>query len=288
MNTAVRRHEVERPDALGQRTGEPPAQKVAKPEATRSQVPLLSAAAELVAVLEAFEVGRDSSKDGRKDESRRPEPAVAGRGTNEPVASLTGTGGLRRVNPAAHSAAAPTSGNEGATAKSPDVTLLPAWRDYVAQFRTPNASYLVITARDQASLYDFFRRTFAGVETVEVRADRRLGERRPQADSVAVDARHTDRRSRPEIDAELRASGFAFVRSMTRPEVGRANSSRGEQEHPPAPGRAPAAVEPLRRSPFRRASSGHKGTMPGDSPLGDVRIHPSHEGRPQRAILNSH
>jgi len=285
MNTAVRRHEVERPDALGQRTGVPPAQKGAETEATRAQVPLLSAAEELVAVLEAFGVSSDSNGNGRKDEPRGPERAVAARGTNELVASTTS---LRVVNPA-HSAAPATSANEGATAKSPAVTLLPAWRDYVAQFRTPNARYLVITAKDQASLYDFFRRTFAGVETVEVRMDRRLGERRPQADSATVDARHADRRSRPEIDAELRASGFAFVRSMTSPEGGRASSSPAAQAHPPAPGRAPSPAEPLRRSPFRRGSSGHKGTMLGDSPLGgDVRIHPSQETRPQRTTLSSH
>src|SRR5262249_9414356 len=218
MDTAVRKHDVERPDA---------------------QVPLLSAAAELVAVLEAFEVGRDSRREGsRKDQSRGPEPGAAARETSGPVASLTGSAGLRLVNPAAPSAGPQPSASEGALAKSPDVTLLTAWRDYVAQFRTPNARYLVITAKDQASLYDFFRRTFAGVETVEVRIDRRLGERRPQADSVAVDGRQADRRSRPEVDAELRASGFAFVRSVTRAEAGRANSARAEQEHPPAPGRA--------------------------------------------------
>src|SRR5262249_59988437 len=76
----------------------------------------------------------------------------------------------------------------------------------------------------------------------------------PPADPPAGDRRPANRRSRPEIDAELRASGFAFVRSQTRPDVGRAGSSRGEQGHPPTLGRAPSAVEPPRLSPFRRAS----------------------------------
>jgi len=262
MNTAVRKHEVETPKATG------------------SQVPLLAAAAELVAALEAFEVG--------KDKSRGPEPAVVGRETSGRVASPAGTPSLRLVNPAAPSAGPQTSATEAATAKSSDVTLLPAWRDYVAKFEAPNTRYLVITARDQASLYDFFSRTFAGVETVEVRMDQR-GDRRPQADSVAVDGRQAERRSRPEIDNELRASGFAFVRSLTRPDVGRVSASREGQEHPPAVDRAPAAVEPLRRSPFRRASSPGKGAMLGDSPLGgDVRIHASQDGRPQRGTVNSY
>ena len=75
MDTAVRKrtleqHEGERPNALGQLTGEPPAQKGAEPDATPSQVSLLAAAAELVAALEAFDVGRDrSGEGGRKDES---------------------------------------------------------------------------------------------------------------------------------------------------------------------------------------------------------------------------
>src|SRR2546428_56262 len=117
MDTAVKKrrleqHEVERPNALRQHTGEPPAQKGAAPEATRSQVSLLTSAAELVAVLEAFDVVRDrSAKGGRKDESvdsgrqivadafeesraRGPEPAAAGRETSAPVAGPPGrTGG---------------------------------------------------------------------------------------------------------------------------------------------------------------------------------------------------
>ena len=306
MDTAVKKrrleqHEVERPNALRQHTGEPPAQKGAAPEATRSQVSLLTSAAELVAVLEAFDVVRDrSAKGGRKDESvdsgrqivadafeesraRGPEPAAAGRETSAPVAGLTGTAGLFLANAAGPSVGPQTSANERAAEApevgqhprpSADVTPLPAWREFFAQFRTPNARYLVITAQDQASLYDFFRRAFAGVETVEVTMDRRFGERRPLADPVAVEQRRADRRSRPEIDSELRASGFVFVRSLTRPDVGRASSSRGEQEHPPTLGRAPAAVEPPRRSPFRHpptlGSAPAAVVPPGRSPFSRV------------------
>src|SRR6266699_2763550 len=248
MDTAVKtrrleQHQGERPNALGRLTGEPPA--------TPSQGSLLAAAAELVAALEAFDVGGDRSGEvGRKDESlnsgrqvvtgafqkpraRGPESAAAGRKASGTVPGLTGN---------EWAAEALEVGQHPRT--STDLTPSPAWRDFFAQFRTPHAPYLVITAKDQACLYDFFKGTFAGVETVEVRMDRRSGDRRP-----------ADRRSRPEIDAELRASGFAFVRSQARPDVGRADSSRGEQGHPPTLGRAPSAVEPPRLSPFRRASS---------------------------------
>src|SRR5437773_7151346 len=67
MDTAVKtrrleQHQGERPNALGRLTGEPPA--------TPSQGSLLAAAAELVAALEAFDVGGDRSGEvGRKDES---------------------------------------------------------------------------------------------------------------------------------------------------------------------------------------------------------------------------
>jgi len=267
MDTAVKtrrleQHQGERPNALGRLTGEPPAQKGAEPEATPSQGSLLAAAAELVAALEAFDVGGDRSGEvGRKDESlnsgrqvvtgafqkpraRGPESAAAGRKASGTVPGLTGN---------EWAAEALEVGQHPRT--STDLTPSPAWRDFFAQFRTPHAPYLVITAKDQACLYDFFKGTFAGVETVEVRMDRRSGERRPPADTSAGDRRPADRRSRPEIDAELRASGFAFVRSQARPDVGRADSSRGEQGHPPTLGRAPSAVEPPRLSPFRRASS---------------------------------
>jgi hypothetical protein len=285
MDTAVRKrrleqHEVERPSAFRKLTGEPPAQKGVEPEAARPQVSLLASAAELVAVLEAFDVARDHNG-GRKNEApdsgrqivadvleqprtRGPEPAAAGRETSVPVAGLTGTAGLLRGNAAAHSARPQTSANERVAQASevgqhprtsPDVAPFLAWREFFAQFRTPNARYLVITAQDQASLYDFFGRAFAGMETVEVTMDRRFGERRPASDPVAVEPSRPDRRSRPEIDAELRASGFAVVRSLSRPDVGRTSSSRGEQGHPPTLGRAPAAVEAPRRSPFSRATS---------------------------------
>ena len=266
MDTAVKKrtleqHQGEGPNPFGRLTGAPPAQKGAEPEATPSQSSLLAAAAELVAALEAFDVGGDRSGEGdRKDESlnsgrqvvtgvfqkpraRGPESAAAGRKASGTVAGLTGN---------EWAAEAFEVGQHPRT--STDLTPSPAWRDFFAQFRTPHAPYLVITAKDQASLYDFFKRTFAGVETVEVRMDRRSGERRPPADPPAGDRRPANRRSRPEIDAELRASGFAFVRSQTRPDVGRAGSSRGEQGHPPTLGRAPSAVEPPRLSPFRRAS----------------------------------
>src|SRR5947207_451819 len=190
MDTAVKtrrleQHQGERPNALGRLTGEPPA--------TPSQGSLLAAAAELVAALEAFDVGGDRSGEvGRKDESlnsgrqvvtgafqkpraRGPESAAAGRKASGTVPGLTGN---------EWAAEALEVGQHPRT--STDLTPSPAWRDFFAQFRTPHAPYLVITAKDQACLYDFFKGTFAGVETVEVRMDRRSGERRPPAERWAV------------------------------------------------------------------------------------------------------
>lgn len=265
MNTAVKKprveheqHEIVRPSAFRKPTGELPAQKGAEPEANRAQASLLASAAELVAVLEAFDVVRDhggSRPQTVADASEKPRP----RGP-EP----TGTPTIIRANAAAHSVKPQTSANERAAEArkveqhprtSPDVGPLRAWREFFAQFRTPNARYLVITANDQASMYEFFRRELAGVDTVEVRMDRRLRERRPSADPVAVEPPRPDRRSRPEVDAELRASGFAIVRSLARPDVRQATLSRAEQGRPSTLGRAPAAVEASQRSPFRRDSS---------------------------------
>src|SRR3989449_10645108 len=163
MDTAVRKrtleqHEGERPNALGQLTGEPPAQKGAEPEATPSQGSLLAAAAELVAALEAFDVGGDRSGEvGRKDESlnsgrqvvtgafqkpraRGPEPAATGRKANGQVAGLTGN---------EWAAEALEGGQPPRT--STDLTPSPAWRDFFAPFRPPHPPYLRITAQDPAS-----------------------------------------------------------------------------------------------------------------------------------------
>src|SRR2546430_5446507 len=105
MDTAVKtrrleQHQGERPNALGRLTGEPPA--------TPSQGSLLAAAAELVAALEAFDVGGDPSGGvGRKGESldsgrqvgtgavpkprpRGPEPPAPGRKGSRTLPRLTG------------------------------------------------------------------------------------------------------------------------------------------------------------------------------------------------------
>src|SRR2546422_5327464 len=156
MDTAVKtrrleQHQGERPNALGQLTGEPPA--------TPSQGSLLAAAAELVAALEAFDVGGDRSGEvGRKDESlnsgrqvvtgafqkpraRGPEPAATGRKANGQVAGLTGN---------EWAAEALEGGQPPRT--STDLTPSPAWRGLFAPFPAPHAPELAITAQDPARL----------------------------------------------------------------------------------------------------------------------------------------
>src|SRR3989442_15074039 len=193
MDTAVKtrrleQHQGERPNALGQLTGEPPE--------TPCQGSLLAADGEVGAALEAFDGGGDRRGEvGRKDEplnpgrqvvtgafqkprARGPESAAAGRKASGTVPGLTGN---------EWAAEALEVGQHPRT--STDLTPSPAWRDFFAQFRTPHAPYLVITAKDQASLYDFFKGTFAGGGTVEVRMDWRSRERRPPADTAAGDQR---------------------------------------------------------------------------------------------------
>src|SRR2546429_2585309 len=187
MDTAVKtrrleQHQGERPNALGQLTGEPPA--------TPSQGSLLAAAAGLVAALEAFDVGGDRSGEvGRKDESlnsgrqvvtgafqkpraRGPESAAAGRKASGTVPGLTGN---------EWAAEALEVGQHPRT--STDLTPSPAWRGVFAQFPAPHAPYLVITAKGQAAPYDFFKSTFAGGGARAVGMDRRPSGRPPPADT---------------------------------------------------------------------------------------------------------
>src|SRR2546427_3975995 len=176
MDTAVKtrrleQHQGERPNALGRLTGEPPA--------TPSQGSLLAAAAELVAALEAFDVGGDRSGEvGRKDESlnsgrqvvtgafqkpraRGPESAAAGRKASGTVPGLTGN---------EWAAEAFEVGQRPRT--STDVTPSPAWRALFPQLPAPPAPHLVVTGNDHAGLHDFFQGPVAGGESLGERIDR--------------------------------------------------------------------------------------------------------------------
>lgn len=72
-------------------------------------------------------------------------------------------------------------------------------------------SHLFIVAWNRPDLWDYWKRWFSGVENVEVILDRRRGERRQAARAFEPERRRAERRSRPDIEDELRTGGFAIV-----------------------------------------------------------------------------
>ncbi len=71
---------------------------------------------------------------------------------------------------------------------------------------------LLIVAKDQPDLLEYWKRWFSGLPTVEVVLDRRQGNRRQRPEMAEPGQRQGDRRQRP-IDGELRTTGFDIVRS---------------------------------------------------------------------------
>jgi hypothetical protein len=72
-------------------------------------------------------------------------------------------------------------------------------------------SHIFIVAWNRPDLWDYWKRWFSGVETVDVVLDRRRGERRRVPRAVEPERRQTERRSQPGVDDELRTAGFAIV-----------------------------------------------------------------------------
>lgn len=72
---------------------------------------------------------------------------------------------------------------------------------------------LVVVSRQHAALYVYLRDRFAPTRDIEVEIilDRRLGDRRRRPSSVRVERRHQERRSRPEVDAQLRERSHVVV-----------------------------------------------------------------------------
>ena len=73
------------------------------------------------------------------------------------------------------------------------------------------ARYLFIVSRQHLDLYDYLRDRFADDQNVRVILNRRVGERRRTIAAVARERRASDRRSRPEVDEELRSRSHAIV-----------------------------------------------------------------------------
>ena len=70
---------------------------------------------------------------------------------------------------------------------------------------------LFIVARRHPELYDYLSTRFADDGRVAVILDRRLAPRRRRALPAAAERRRADRRTRPEVDEQLRASSLAVV-----------------------------------------------------------------------------
>jgi hypothetical protein len=71
---------------------------------------------------------------------------------------------------------------------------------------------LFIVSRQATSYRGYLQRAFADVDWAEVIFDRRHGERRQQESPWMVDRRGRGRRARPDVDARVRAFGWAIVR----------------------------------------------------------------------------
>jgi hypothetical protein len=71
---------------------------------------------------------------------------------------------------------------------------------------------LMIVSRDSPALYSYVRREFEGLgDEIDVIVDRRHGERRRGGPNASAERRQADRRAY-EVQADLRALGWALVR----------------------------------------------------------------------------
>jgi len=75
---------------------------------------------------------------------------------------------------------------------------------------------LLIVARDQGDLYDYFRDTYGDRAEVTVLVDRRQGERRRAPRPVQGERRRRDRRTLPSRAEDLRVHPYVLVRPHAR------------------------------------------------------------------------
>ena len=73
------------------------------------------------------------------------------------------------------------------------------------------ARELFIVSRDRPDLYRYLTQTFAEAANVEVLWDRRTQERRQTADGARTERRRVERRSRQDLDAQLKSAGYIFL-----------------------------------------------------------------------------
>ena len=70
---------------------------------------------------------------------------------------------------------------------------------------------LFIVSRDRPDLYRYLTQTFGGADKVEVIWDRRTGERRAGETGGVTGRRRAERRTRPTVEEDLKAVGYAFL-----------------------------------------------------------------------------
>jgi hypothetical protein len=71
---------------------------------------------------------------------------------------------------------------------------------------------LFIVSRQAGSYHGYLQRAFSDVDWAEVIFDRRRGERRQHESPWMVERRARGRRARPDVDARVRAFGWAIIR----------------------------------------------------------------------------
>jgi len=73
------------------------------------------------------------------------------------------------------------------------------------------ARNLFVVSRRHPDLYEYLRERFAGDSAVEVILDRRIGQRRRHQAPHGAERRRTERRQRPEVEAELQTRSHAII-----------------------------------------------------------------------------
>ncbi len=85
--------------------------------------------------------------------------------------------------------------------------------------RSQHVRALIIVARERTDIWEHFTRLFANDHDVEVRYDRRYGDRRSALHPISTDRRRQDRRHSAQ-ETDLRTCHYLIVRKRRRDEAG--------------------------------------------------------------------
>ncbi len=89
---------------------------------------------------------------------------------------------------------------------------------------------LIIIARHRTDIWNHFTRLFADDADVEVRYDRRFGDRRSALHPISTERRRTDRRDHTR-DTDLRTRQYLIVRKRRRDDLPVAIPNNGYSRH---------------------------------------------------------